>query len=75
MDAADRAQALQQAEIDAALERQRRRDVVLPATGRCAFCEEPLAERRQRFCDPDCHDDWQRLQSRLENDRVVRGLA
>ena len=73
MDAADRAQELQQAEIDAAVSRRRREDVPLPDTGECAFCEEPLPEARHRFCDTDCRDDWQRLQARRENDRVIQG--
>ena len=73
MDAADRAQELQQAEIDAAVSRRRRDDLLLPDTGECAFCEEPLPESRRRFCDIGCRDDWERLQARRENDRILRG--
>lgn len=71
MDDADRAQALQEAELDAAV-RRRRHEVVLPETGLCAWCEEPI-EPGARFCDRDCSDDYQRHSAKQANERIVRG--
>lgn len=73
MDVCDRAQQLEETARQAALS-QRQRETVQPAsTGRCLNCEEPLAEG-QRFCDPDCRDDYTRLQAKRQNDRIVGGL-
>lgn len=32
-------------------------------TGRCHWCEEPVASAA-RFCDSDCRDDYQRFEAR-----------
>lgn len=70
MDAADRAQIEQQADIDRALKR--RRHEPPRVVGRCMFCDEPAAER---FCDSYCREDYIRLELKLENDRIVGGGA
>lgn len=72
MDAADRAQAVQQMEIDAALSR--RAGPAPTAGGACLFCEEPLADA-ERYCDQHCRDDYVRLQAKRDNDRMMRGVS
>lgn len=29
-------------------------------TGYCLYCHEPLHDKRKRWCDAHCRDDWQR---------------
>lgn len=29
------------------------------ATGACLWCEDPLADPTQRWCDSDCRDDYE----------------
>jgi len=35
--------------------------MVAQATGRCLWCNEPLADGR-RWCDAECRDEWERHQ-------------
>jgi len=63
MDDIDRAQFRDQQYQDDC-ERERRYQAakaILPATGECLYCGEPLVEGR-RFCDARCRDDWERRQ-------------
>lgn len=70
MDIGDRAQLVQQDEIDRAVSQ--RRPEQPAGRGRCLFCDEAGPER---FCDHYCREDYIRLELKRENDRIVGALA
>jgi len=61
VDDADRAAQLQREEIDRALKNVG--PVEMPYTGNCAWCDAPVGGR-ERFCDADCRNDFERDQRR-----------
>lgn len=60
MDDADRAREFQQAEIERGI---RYRKPAPRYTGNCNWCDAPV-EARNKFCDADCRDDWEKDQRR-----------
>lgn len=58
MDIFDRAQALEEKERDACVDRARNRPS-MPSIGHCYNCDEALAAG-QLFCDADCRDDYEK---------------
>ncbi|MFZ4170061.1 hypothetical protein ACEV60_15540 [Enterobacter ludwigii] len=70
MDIVDKAQQAEMARILQLLACRLR--PVLPLTGKCHNCGEPLHEAR--FCDTDCRDDHERrFRARLVNGMRARG--
>ncbi len=45
--------------LQAQIDRARKDQETVKATGHCLSCDEPLEEGR-RWCDADCRDDWER---------------
>jgi len=63
MDDADRAAKRQAEEIEWALKNVGPAEI--PYTGNCAWCDAPVG-CRDRFCDSDCRDDFERDQRRQQ---------
>jgi len=59
-DEADLADEFQERFLQDSLQRQLSGQRLAPkSTGKCLYCEEPLAPTK-RWCDSDCRDDWER---------------
>ena len=46
--------------LQAQIERARKEQEAVTATGYCLSCGEPIADSTRRWCDADCRDDWER---------------
>lgn len=60
MDEADRADEERESSLQLALSKAlRAADKVPRSSGKCLWCEEPVAQGR-RWCNSECREDWER---------------
>jgi hypothetical protein len=45
--------------LQAQIEKARRQQDTVQATGFCLFCDEPIEEPGRRWCSSECRDDWE----------------
>lgn len=45
--------------LKAQIERARKQQQYIPATGYCLYCDALLGDSKRRWCDADCRDDWE----------------
>lgn len=68
-DIVDKAQALQQQQIDAALQRHKQpQQTTVLIKGKCNYCHEPVTDY---FCDDECREDYEREQRLIAHRGVV----
>lgn len=58
-DEIDLADELAETMLNAQIERARKQQHNIQATGHCLYCDEPLVDPKHRWCDADCRDGWE----------------